>query len=900
VMEMDCFMCHLPGYDYVGRRNLLRTGKLGNLATVGAGLAADAGLPYGAENFGTTVAYDVNNPAFEFIGTGLDNTIKPIRLRANWADENLAGNPDSTNCAFCHMNEFSVDWKKRGDHWAPNGQYDFNYEVHYNIGCMGCHDRDTDDNLRWIGPSTEYSVMAPGSLGHDPAKGKYAQYSGLYNKNDDVQFKDCVDCHSGTTIGADYGAPNPDGAHAAAGLTAKIAQGANAMDGTMKVSHIDMMHCSTCHSRKINSYDWGNTGNPLIDATGDDHDGRLTDHESEYVAKPDMTDNTSLQWFNGKLRAVSPSATMFWRDKNDWPEGTLGGLDANFDGRPNGMDALLMTDVLAVNEAQDTTPNDGIDDSWDAITYDTHGVVTPADFATRITALSNYIDAKAGTGTPAIKFSLFHVNFMNQHAVSPAAYAWGSGSFNDPLDPSDDIAPDVPGTEYFCSDCHNSASNFYNGYVDTTGPSTLTFAPGTAQRVPFTKVNGFSQATDWHPNQFDKFAKRTIAIQISNVLADCDGDSLVGDCQTTRDVQKSENAYEATFMTTADFAPSYSSSAAIGFGGFEKGWQLWVEVQFAAETTVRSTTYAAGSTGSFIKAVSTNLTDVAGLISNLGTAMTGGSYGFTISAYDVPTAAGPDGELGTADDLNTGTNDGITITGLNGNLVRLKPGNAASFGLTSAAYKANPWTGIDGNDYTGRVAWTGYLDGITASGVGLGVDPQAVILQIGSVTEGDTVTLTPDVALNTEGSFTYSWKVGNVDVPVADQATGVASYTFDTAGTYNVYLSVIDEEGKLATASTTVVVEAPAPLADIYYVDPDQVMFQNLPASYTMLYINWGDGTTSRVTTLDNDGDELVPHSFISSPRKDMGTYYEYSVTVYVYDGRARVAVKVATVQVPK
>ena len=37
--------------------------------------------------------------------------------------------------------------------------------------------------------------------------------------------------------------------------------------------------------------------------------------------------------------------------------------------------------------------------------------------------------------------------------------------------------------------------------------------------------------------------------------------------------------YEGTFLTNADFAASYSSTGAIGFGGNEKGWLLKVQVK---------------------------------------------------------------------------------------------------------------------------------------------------------------------------------------------------------------------------------------------------------------------------------------------------------------------------------
>ncbi|SHI76931.1 PKD domain-containing protein [Malonomonas rubra DSM 5091] len=855
VMEMDCFLCHLPGYDYVERRHQMRTGKLGTLPAIGAGLATDNGAAFGAADFGTTVVYDESQ---------LDASGTNLQLSGTWMDENVAGVPDSTNCAFCHFNEFSVDWKKRGDHWAPDGQVDFQYEVHYNLGCMGCHQRDAAEQLSWQGQDAtslaeNYSPMAAGSLGHDPAKGMYAQYSGLFNMNDNVQFKDCVDCHSNGTAGQSYGAPNPAAAHAAAGLTAVVAQGPTA-DGVAKASHIDFMHCSACHSRKANSYDWGNTGNPLIDATGKDEEGRLTDHENDYVLKEDMTDNTGLGWFKGKLRRISPSATMFWRDKNDFPN-TLGGVDANFDDRPHGMDSLLMTDVLAVNE----------DNGWASITEDHHGNITPADFAERITAFNSYIDTKAGVaaGTAKTKFSIFHVNFMNQHAVSPANMAFGVNG---------------------CTDCHDAGAEFWNGSINTAGDNNMmVYGPSTSQRVPFTKVNGFSQASDWHPNTFDKFAARTIAIQISNVPydtpvtdeiinVDSDGDGIadttdgildtgdgVADSLTTRPVDRAEIMYETTFMGAADYAAEYEGGT-IDFSGFEKGWQLIVQVNDGTER---------------LKMVSTDIADVAGLLANLGTNMTDGTFGFTITA-------------------NT-AGDGIKVTGTGGNLIRLRAGNAASFGLTHAAYKNTPWTAVDGRTFNGRADWVAYLNEPKA----LPAAGEAIIVGLPATVEvGSTVTLTADETANDDaGSVSYSWicndttddpetpdvNEGILDGPVVDK-------TFSKIGTWTVTLRVVDAYGDLITVSQVVQVTAPAPAADIALVLPaapagtgNTVRFSNLPASYTMLYIIWGDGSRQKVYPTGSPASVDVDHTFSTSSRYFNGTDYRYLSTVYVYNGGARV-----------
>ncbi|PLY04768.1 MAG: hypothetical protein C0622_02220 [Desulfuromonas sp.] len=872
VMEMDCFMCHLPGYDYNARNEALRDGKLDATRAVGAGIAEATDLAWGAEGYGTTVNYDDTIIV-------ADEVTGELEIPGDWMGENLSGVPDSSNCANCHFNEFSVDWKKRGDHWEPDHQY----EVHYSFGCMGCHER-TDDLPAatasisaysgnpevWRRDSTDplysgnYAQQGSGALGHDPAKGKYAQYSGLYNINDDAAFKDCGDCHGGDTgESSNLGAPNPANAHAAAGLTAAIVQNA-AMTGT--VSHLDIMHCSACHSRKIDSTGWSNTGAPLIDATGKDTEGRLTDHENDYVIKEDMTDNTGLSWYKGKLRRVTSSATMFWRDKNDFPPSgaAVEGNDANFDGRPNGMDALLMTDVLAVNKAN----------GWTSITEDNHGAVYPADFAERITAFNTYIDTKAGStvGTAKTKFAIFHVNFMNQHAVSPAAEAFGAGG---------------------CADCHDAGAEFWNGSVDTTGDNnTMYYGTSTTQRVPFTKVNGFGEPSDFHPGTLDRFAARSIAIQVSTVATTCDWDGDDTDpaddvaCMTTRPVDRAETMYETTFKTAADYATEFQSSAPIVLTGWEKGWHLVVQVKEIATDTVTTRTKMIGGDIAPEDGDPLTLTDgIPALLTGLGGTFTGGTFNFTVTGIDMDNADA-DG------DETTGTLEGVKFEAAAGYEIRLtnNNANAADFKLIHAQFKDQPWTGLDGNSYAGRTAWVGYLNGITAASVGIGVDPIAVIDTFASdltATAGETVNLVADTTVNTSGTFSYSWEIfdGSGTVASGDDVT----VTVNTAGTYGVVLTVTDEEGKKATANTSISVTPALPPSDFTYNDndplDDTVSIAGL-LPHTMLYIRWGDGTISRVTTTLSE----VPKTYAS------GTY---NVLVYVYNGRARVQYKTGTITVP-
>jgi len=857
VMEMDCFVCHLPGYKYEERTAALRKGKIDATRAIGAGIATENDLVWDSatgapEGYGTTVNYDAS------IVT-IDGTTGAVTIPSTWMGDNVAGKPDSVSCANCHMNEFSVDWKKRGDHWAPEGQYDFQYEVHYSLGCMGCHER-TDGALTADGvspyrrdPATypqNYTLQGAGMLGHDPAKGN-APYSSLYNVNDKAAFKSCEDCHiTGVADGRSYGAPNPTAAHEAAGLTAKIVQATSSTAGVPSISHIDLMDCSACHSRKAESYDWGNTGAPLIDATGTDAAGRLTDHENHYVIREDMTDQTSLAWYAGKLLRVNPSATMFWRDKNDFPYtgAAVVGIDANMDGTPGGVDALLQTQVLKTN----------LTNGWGSITEDHEGNVTPADFAERISALTTDIQAWTGQGTPAIRFSIFHVNFKDQHSVSPAAMAFGANG---------------------CTDCHDANAEFYNGGIDTTGTNnTMVYASGTAQRTPFTKVNGFSQPTDWHPGQMDKLGKRSIAIQVSTAATTWlnPATGLEEAAMTTRPVQRSENMYEATFMGAADYISGTYEGSAITFSGFEKGWLLMVEVKETATGTVKS----------YTKSIGADVTDLTGLMGQISTQFKDGSFGFVVAENTAGT--------------------GIKITAEPGYEFRLKGGvsNAQDFGLIGATYKATPWTGVDGNSYNGRADWVAYLNSITPEAAGIGIDPVAVIADSvpAEVEVGATVTLAADASVNTQGSFTYNWICN--DTAEETLVGESVSKTFSKVGTWTVTLKVIDEEGKVAQVAKQVNVVVPAPAADIEISSPlpagsvQSVSFNNLPAEYTKLYIIWGDGTKQYEYPVGSPASVNVDHKYLMYSKYFDGTNYNYKTLVYVYNGAVRVGIMQATLSI--
>ncbi|MFZ5759729.1 MAG: PKD domain-containing protein [Thermodesulfobacteriota bacterium] len=490
VLEMDCLMCHMEGYAYEERNEAVRKGKFDASRVVGA----EIGTPIS----GTTVAYD---PAMVGISSG--------NLTLGVAGSHLHGIP-SENCANCHADMHAVDWKKRGDSWGVPYEAD----VHGALECVSCHAKK-DDSVYGGGAWRQYDDLkfldgksSSTFTGHDPAKGN-APYSSLWNKNDN-SMKNCQDCHSATPTGENYGAIDPTPKHAALGLTSMILQ--TGVDGTRNASHLDILDCSTCHVRKLGHgptaaeggdthgslYEWG-TGGAMVDLSGPDAEGRVTDHENLYVERS-MENNLALAWQGGKLIKTNSLISMFWRDKNDST------VDINADGQMGGMDQVNPSHV------RDAMAAAGLS----AMTQD--GVIDTTEIAAQRVALLSYLPTVGIDVTGAnLQLSFMGVMFKVNHNVSPAAEAWGKGG---------------------CTDCHGADKGFYNGLY-AVKPRDLTISYASADRTPFTKVNTTEAggvASDFHPTLFAKSSQgngRSIALNVSAGT-------------TLRDMDLSEALWEST------------------------------------------------------------------------------------------------------------------------------------------------------------------------------------------------------------------------------------------------------------------------------------------------------------------------------------------------------------------
>ncbi|MDH7602925.1 MAG: hypothetical protein QHI38_12330 [Armatimonadota bacterium] len=123
VVEIDCLMCHLAGYDGEARRNQLSKANFKWAATAGAGL----GTVRGSVKDGEVPQVAYRKDLFNEDGT--------VSLKI--------GPPRDSNCLLCHG---EAEVKKRGHVWYDTRQTD----VHTAAGmqCITCHTSGPDHQIR--------------------------------------------------------------------------------------------------------------------------------------------------------------------------------------------------------------------------------------------------------------------------------------------------------------------------------------------------------------------------------------------------------------------------------------------------------------------------------------------------------------------------------------------------------------------------------------------------------------------------------------------------------------------------------------------------------------------------------------------------------------------------------
>ena len=159
VVEADCLLCHLEGYNFSDRVDQLRQGNYRWAVVAGSGF----GIVQGSVAQGDTPSVQYETRLFNVDGT--------ISIA-------MSSIPPDANCMYCHG---TSDVKKRGFSW--NDLYNPDVHNQQGISCTACH---------------------PAGIDHQIAKGYQPEFTSAPAY--DNTMKRCADCHDVGYLGA----PVPD------------------------------------------------------------------------------------------------------------------------------------------------------------------------------------------------------------------------------------------------------------------------------------------------------------------------------------------------------------------------------------------------------------------------------------------------------------------------------------------------------------------------------------------------------------------------------------------------------------------------------------------------------------------------------------------------------------------
>ncbi|MFO7672036.1 MAG: hypothetical protein R6W31_20440 [Bacteroidales bacterium] len=186
IIEADCYICHLPGYDNKERVRNIQKMNFKWAATAASGLAEVSGSV--ASNDPVTLSYDKSmfNP---------DGTVEP----------HIVGEPRNEACLFCHA---KPGWKKRG------ANFNIRTDVHLQAGlkCVDCHPAGKSATNDLISGKEVHQI----GKGDDPG--------GLVRDDLDNTMRTCTDCHNNGYLGAPL-----------------------AKHKWLPPLHLDKIACQTCH-----------------------------------------------------------------------------------------------------------------------------------------------------------------------------------------------------------------------------------------------------------------------------------------------------------------------------------------------------------------------------------------------------------------------------------------------------------------------------------------------------------------------------------------------------------------------------------------------------------------------------------------------------------------------------
>ena len=406
ILEADCLMCHMTGYDMTARNKQVSVLNYKWAATTGAGIA--------------TVAGEVKKnevPKVQYLKEKFD---AEGHLNVPMIQE-----APTENCLFCHL---ETDWKKKGT------SYSHRFDVHLRAGmkCVECHPAGTSAQDTRINSREEHNF----GKGDDPGA--------LVRDDLDTTGVTCQECHE-------------------KGLNrATVMQHAVFKDGSFDI-HKGKMSCQACHvSQKAVK------AAQVQDSTVLNVQPRVPGLKRiwsfygpdvkpwNYYGEVDLTKSKGkplffyrpqLRWYKGKLFPVNTMYSIWYGLKTE--------------GRP-GLDQVFMQDIWGMWSQKDGYPllSKITDDNGDGFIEANR----PEEIDAAITSMKEYLDKKepglknrqvvlvkgndmylSGSKKVSLQkdefeYSAYGSTFKLSHDVGPAKSALGARG---------------------CSDCHSKESPFF-------------------------------------------------------------------------------------------------------------------------------------------------------------------------------------------------------------------------------------------------------------------------------------------------------------------------------------------------------------------------------------------------------------------------------------------------------
>ncbi len=255
VLEADCLICHLKGYDWKARAWAVRAGRFYEAPALGAGWYRKNDKPERANAPGEEKAFPFH----------LNYTRSALADAANLGASISASVPDQ-NCCNCHN---SPDTTKRGKCW------DADSDVHKagGLSCSTCHTTSED---------------------HEIAKGDIIL--GSVRDDFDAGMRGCADCH---LKGKDERAPKPD--------------------HRFPDVHLKKMHCETCHipykaDSAVAVIDNATTGMSIRYLAKEFFHSNSPAAGQSFMRCPDHSWLPAFVRYRGKIKPVNPMQVIWWGD----------------------------------------------------------------------------------------------------------------------------------------------------------------------------------------------------------------------------------------------------------------------------------------------------------------------------------------------------------------------------------------------------------------------------------------------------------------------------------------------------------------------------------------------------------------------------------------------------------